>query len=162
MHYACTHTNSVQSCPTLCNHMFLCLWDSPGKNTGVGCHGLLQRIFSTQELNHCLIHLAPNLANIFTNISTPGDLMRVIFPCIFCYLFSLVFPHFNSAVHHFVWSGITTIKAIFQISWLSLTIFAWIQSLTGNKEILKRRFFKFYLTTSKNASICKPLVIKFI
>ena len=26
----------------------LCPWDSPGKNTGVGCHVLLQRIFSTQ------------------------------------------------------------------------------------------------------------------
>ena len=23
----------------------LCTWDSPGKNTGVGCHALLQRIF---------------------------------------------------------------------------------------------------------------------
>ena len=35
-----------QSCPTLCNPMncsppgFLCPWDSPGKNTGVGCHVL--------------------------------------------------------------------------------------------------------------------------
>jgi len=26
----------------------LCPWDSPGKNTGVGCHVLLQRIFPTQ------------------------------------------------------------------------------------------------------------------
>ena len=29
----------------------LCPWDSPGKNTGVGCHFLLQGIFLTQELN---------------------------------------------------------------------------------------------------------------
>ena len=28
----------------------LCPWDSPGKNTGVGCHFLLQRIFPTQQL----------------------------------------------------------------------------------------------------------------
>ena len=124
-------SNSLQPYGLYCT-MVLCLWDCPGKNTRVGCHGLLQRNFSTQELSPCLVHLAPNLANIFTSISTPGDLMRVIFPCIFCYLFSLVFPHFNSAVHHFVWSGITTIKAIFQISWLSLTIFAWIQILKGN------------------------------
>ena len=27
------------------------LWDSPGKNTGVGCYGLLQEIFLTQGLN---------------------------------------------------------------------------------------------------------------
>ena len=29
----------------------LCLWDSPGKNTGVGCHFLLQGIFLAQESN---------------------------------------------------------------------------------------------------------------
>ena len=28
-----------------------CSWDYPGKNTGVGCHFLLQGIFPTQELN---------------------------------------------------------------------------------------------------------------
>ena len=47
----------AQSCPTLCDPMdltfpygalspeeprFLCPWNSPGKNTGVGCHFLLQ------------------------------------------------------------------------------------------------------------------------
>ena len=32
----------------------LCPWDSLGKNTGVGCHSLLQGIFPTQELNACL------------------------------------------------------------------------------------------------------------
>ena len=31
-------------------------WDSPGKNTGVGCHALLQRIFPTQGLNSGLPH----------------------------------------------------------------------------------------------------------
>ena len=34
----------------------LCPWDSPGKNTGVGCHFLLQRIFPTQGLNPGLLH----------------------------------------------------------------------------------------------------------
>ena len=29
----------------------LCPWDSPGKNTGVGCHALFQGIFPTQALN---------------------------------------------------------------------------------------------------------------
>ena len=29
----------------------LCPWNSPGKNTGVGCHFLLQEIFPTQRLN---------------------------------------------------------------------------------------------------------------
>ena len=37
----------------------LCPWDSPGKNTGEGCHVLLQEIFLTQKLNPhllCLLH----------------------------------------------------------------------------------------------------------
>ena len=47
----------AQSCLTLCNPMdlqptrLLCLWDSLGKNTGVGSHSLLQGIFLTQRLN---------------------------------------------------------------------------------------------------------------
>ena len=46
-----------QLCLTLCNPMDCsppgssCLWDSPGKNTGVGCHALFQGIFPTQESN---------------------------------------------------------------------------------------------------------------
>ena len=31
-------------------------WDSPGKNTGVGCHALLQGIFTTQGSNPGLPH----------------------------------------------------------------------------------------------------------
>ena len=52
---------SLQLCPTLCDPMYLqpsrilCPWDSPGKNTGVGCHALLQGIFPTQGLNPCLM-----------------------------------------------------------------------------------------------------------
>ena len=41
----------------------LCPWDSPGQNTGVGCHALLQGIFSTQGSNlglpHCRRILPP-------------------------------------------------------------------------------------------------------
>ena len=39
---------SLQSCPTLCDPIdgsppgLPCPWDSPGKNTGVGCHFFLQ------------------------------------------------------------------------------------------------------------------------
>ena len=43
----------AQSCPTL---WFICPWDSPGKNTRVGCHALLQGIFPTQGSNLCLLH----------------------------------------------------------------------------------------------------------
>ena len=35
----------------------LCPRDSPGKNTGAGCHFLLQGLFPTQESNSCLLRL---------------------------------------------------------------------------------------------------------
>ena len=35
----------------------LCPWDSPGKNTGVGCQALLQGIFLTQGSNLRLLCL---------------------------------------------------------------------------------------------------------
>ena len=52
--------------PTLCDpwtvaHQLLCPWDSPGKNTGVGCHFLLQRIFLTQGSNPGLPHCRQTL-----------------------------------------------------------------------------------------------------
>ena len=34
----------------------LCPWNSPGKNTGVVCHSLLQGIFPTRGLNLGLLH----------------------------------------------------------------------------------------------------------
>ena len=61
---------SLQSCLTLDYNppWLLCPWDSPGKNTGVGCHALLQGIFLTQGLNLCLFK-SPALANGFFTIS---------------------------------------------------------------------------------------------
>ena len=37
-------------------HQLLYRWNSPGKNTGAGCHFLLQGIFPTQGSNPCLLH----------------------------------------------------------------------------------------------------------
>ena len=58
-----------QSCPALCNPMDCSLpgpsvhGDSPGKNTGVGCHAILQGIFptwgSTPGVYHCRWILYP-------------------------------------------------------------------------------------------------------
>ena len=44
----------------------LCLWNFPGKNTGVGCHFLLQGIFPTQGLNPHLLSLLHWQADSFT------------------------------------------------------------------------------------------------
>ena len=60
--HACVCAKSL-SYPTLCNPMdcnptrLLCPWDSPSKDTEVGCHALLQGIFPTQGLNRHLLHL---------------------------------------------------------------------------------------------------------
>ena len=67
----------TQSCLTLCNLMDCCPpgssvhGDSPGKNTGVGGHALLQGIFPAQGSNsglpHCrqiLYHLSPQGSSV--------------------------------------------------------------------------------------------------
>ena len=59
--YVFMSAKSLQSCPTLRSYglqftRLLCPWDSPGKNTGVGWHALLQGIFLTQGSNLDLLH----------------------------------------------------------------------------------------------------------
>ena len=55
-------TKSLQSCPTLWDPTDCSLpgssihGNSPGKNTGVGCHAFFQGIFPTQVLNPSLLH----------------------------------------------------------------------------------------------------------
>ena len=58
--YVCV--KSLQLCLTLCNTIDCSPpgssvhGDSPGENTGVGCHALLQGIFPTQVSNLGLLH----------------------------------------------------------------------------------------------------------
>ena len=72
---------SLQSCPTLCDPIdgqptrLPHPWDSPGKNTGVGCHFLLQGIFLTQGLNQhllCLLHWQVDFFFFFKPTALPG------------------------------------------------------------------------------------------
>ena len=46
---------------TIAHQAPLCPWNSPGKNTGVGCHFLLQRIFPTLGSNPGLPHCRQTL-----------------------------------------------------------------------------------------------------
>ena len=56
-HYTCGHAQLLQSCLTFCDPMDCSPpgssvhEDSPGSNTGVGCHALLQGIFLKQGLH---------------------------------------------------------------------------------------------------------------
>ena len=89
IHYC--HTSSLsksedcvkvtQSCLTLCNPMdyIYSLWNSPGRNTGVGSLSLLQGIFPTQKLKPGL----PPCRQILYQLShkgSPGILDWVSYP----------------------------------------------------------------------------------
>ena len=56
-------------------HRLLCPWNSPGKNTGVGCPFILQGIFLTQESNPCLLP-SPPLAGGFFTTEPPGKPLK--------------------------------------------------------------------------------------
>ena len=53
----------------LCTPFLLRPWNSPGKNTGVGCHSLLQGIFLTLGWNLGL----PHCSQILYHLSHPGS-----------------------------------------------------------------------------------------
>ena len=83
----------TQLFPALGNPMdkachLLCPWDSPGKNTGVDCHSLLQGIFPTEGLNPGLLHCRQSLYHLshqgtefnYTNKikTTTSDFMNIL------------------------------------------------------------------------------------
>ena len=80
---AATAAKSLQSCPTLCDPMDGSPpgsprpWDSPGKNTGVGCHFLLQcmKVKSESEVAQS----CPTLPDPM-DCSLPGSSVHGIFP----------------------------------------------------------------------------------
>ena len=55
--------------------MLLCPWNSPGKNTGVGSHSLLQGIFLTWGLNPSLLHCKQILYHL-SHQRTQGDTLK--------------------------------------------------------------------------------------
>jgi len=79
---AATAAKSLQSCPTLCDPIdgspprLPCPWDSPGKNTGVGCHFLLQcmKVKSESEVTQSCLTLRDPM-----DCSPPGSLVHGIF-----------------------------------------------------------------------------------
>ena len=56
----------------------LCPWDSPGKNTEVGCHFLLQGIFPTQGSNQCLLHWQVD-SLLLSHLGGPKRLLTSLF-----------------------------------------------------------------------------------
>ena len=60
---------------------FLCPWDSPGKNTGAGCHFLLQGIFQTQGSNLRLLCLLRWQVDSLLLCHLGSPLLHLIVPC---------------------------------------------------------------------------------
>ena len=82
--YAAAAAKLLQSCPTLCDPIdvwqptrFPRPWASPGKNTGVGCHFLLQCMKVKSESESEVAQLCPILC------STNLHWAKTIFKCYF-------------------------------------------------------------------------------
>ena len=93
-----------QSCPTLCDPMDCSLPGSsvhgiPGKNTGVGCHALLQGIFPTQGSNPYLLHLLVCWPVLYP-LSHLGSPLRLVFLSIALNsIFMIPSLHYLSCIH---------------------------------------------------------------
>ena len=88
-HVMLSHAKLLQSHPTLCGPMDCSLpdsaRDSPGKNTGGGCHALLQGIFPTQGSNPCflcLLHWRASSLPLAQSCPTLCDPMNHSTPCL--------------------------------------------------------------------------------
>ena len=87
----------TQSCPTLCYPMDCSPpgssvhGDSPGKNTGVGGHALLQGIFPTQGLNLGVLHCK----QILYGLSHQGS-PDISYTCTYKYIFFQLLLHYRS------------------------------------------------------------------
>ena len=78
---------------------FIHWWDSPGRNTGVDCHALLQGTFVMQGLHPCL--MSPALAGGFFTTSASWEALcvhwwiqfaewEIVVACYFLYLSSFI------------------------------------------------------------------------
>ena len=73
----------------------LCPWNSPGKNTGVGCHALLQGIFLTQGSNPYLLHLLHWQVGSLA-LALPGK------PSLWCISFLIILPSMHSVTQKLI------------------------------------------------------------
>ena len=73
-------------------------WASPGKNTGVGCHDLLQGIFLTQGSNLHLL-MSPALAGEFFTTSITWEAPEYIYSYIYIYTHTNKHAHIH--IYHF-------------------------------------------------------------
>ena len=135
MHLSLLKRKSVaKSCPVLCNPMNCSLpdsaRDSPGRNTGVGCHALLQGIFPTQGLN-------PGLPQCWSNEST----LRMRWPKYWSFSFSII-PSKEIP-------GLIS----FRMDWLISLQSKGLQRVFSNTTVQKHQFFGAQPSSQSNSHI---------
>ena len=98
----------------------LCPWDCPGKNAGVGCHFLLQGIFSTQGSNPGLLHCRQILHHFshqgIPNTSTSKYETAALFPI--TNLASPFLPPWSQSLASSVSAILDTYRRLYQLSGL--------------------------------------------
>ena len=133
----------TEPCPTLCDPMdcslpgFSVHGDSPSKNTGVGCHALLQGIFPTQGSNPGLPHCRQFLYHLSHQARLPNPLVPYITYYFHCSPYSINFILQQCVCYVHFYSGICTLilvpdnkmsvwnlSSMHKCSWLSL-LFKW-------------------------------------
>ena len=149
----------------------LCSWVSPGKNTGVGCHSLLQGIFPIQGSNpgppHCrqiLYHLSQVQCLMQKEWHTDGIVEKHIYSSVLSH--SLLFAClFYSFTHPFIYLllaqtfPITSriLPEIFQKTHLHFQAIQLLPKITivwakllGNSYCLEGKNFSFFYTQIRN------------
>ena len=86
------------------------LWDSPGKNMGVGCHALLQGIFPSQGSNPGL----PRCRRILSCLSHQGSHQRSYFS----FIYGLPSPKIKDRVHEIDFKiDLNNLKSFLPVIW---------------------------------------------
>ena len=104
LHNTCLTSEVAQLCPTLRPHglwptRLFHPWNFPGKNTGVGCHFLLQRIFPTQGSNPGLPHYGQMLYCLSHQEARDTCYCPELWDCWLCFLSVCKPPPLGYTVH---------------------------------------------------------------
>ena len=83
----------------------LCPWDSPGKNTGVGCNTLLQRIFPTEQSNpFCYVSYVDSWGYMCVCVYIYVYVYIYMYMCIYIYgicvcIYIYIYTHTHTHTH---------------------------------------------------------------